>query len=114
MKPLDQVRNVRAGQNRKTPGLIEQEEVFLRHYALIPEMRPMLRIVRRFRKLVVGYSKHHPERIKVQADLIAARRKTKLTLLSRNGTASADARYKLPQPERYIIKICIDGNHGKC
>ncbi len=60
------------------PGLAEQGEVFLRHYEMIAEMRPMKKSVRYFRKFAVGYSRHHPERKKVQADLIAARTKDEL------------------------------------
>ena len=60
------------------PGLAEQGEVFLRHYELIAEMRPMSKSVRYFRKFAVGYSKHHPERKKVQADLIAAKTRDEL------------------------------------
>jgi tRNA-dihydrouridine synthase B len=41
-------------------------------------MRPMLKSVRYFRKFAVGYSRHHPQRKKVQADLIAARSKDEL------------------------------------
>jgi nifR3 family TIM-barrel protein len=65
---------------RKTeaPGLTEQGEVFLRHYELIAKTRPMVKSVRYFRKFAVGYSKHHPERKKVQADLIAARTRDEL------------------------------------
>ncbi len=55
------------------PDLAEQGEVYLRHYEMIAESRPMLKSVRYFRKFAVGYSKHHPERKKVQADLIAAK-----------------------------------------
>ncbi len=55
------------------PGLTEQGEVFLRHYELIAEMRPMKKSVRYFRKFAVGYSRHHPQRKKIQADLIATR-----------------------------------------
>jgi tRNA-dihydrouridine synthase B len=60
------------------PGLTEQGEVYLRHYELIAETRPMKKSVRYFRKFAVGYSRHHPERKKVQADLIAARTKDEL------------------------------------
>jgi nifR3 family TIM-barrel protein len=62
----------------EAPGLIEQGEVFLRHYELIAETRPMVKGVRYFRKFAVGYSRHHPERKKVQADLIAARTRDEL------------------------------------
>ena len=62
----------------ESPGLTEQGEVFLRHYELIAEMRPMKKSVRYFRKFAVGYSKHHPERKKVQADLIAAKTREEL------------------------------------
>jgi len=55
------------------PDLTEQGEVYLRHYEMIAESRPMLKSVRYFRKFAVGYSKHHPERKKIQADLIAAK-----------------------------------------
>ncbi len=55
------------------PDLTELGEVYLRHYEMIAESRPMLKSVRYFRKFAVGYSKHHPERKKVQADLIAAK-----------------------------------------
>ncbi|MFQ5687776.1 MAG: tRNA dihydrouridine synthase [Candidatus Scalindua sp.] len=60
------------------PGLAEQGEVFLRHYELIAEMRTMKKSVRYFRKFAVGYSRHHPVRKKVQADLIAARSRDEL------------------------------------
>jgi tRNA-dihydrouridine synthase B len=60
------------------PCLTEQGEVYLRHYELIAETRPMLKGVRYFRKFAVGYSRHHPQRKKVQADLIAARTKDEL------------------------------------
>jgi nifR3 family TIM-barrel protein len=60
------------------PGLTEQGEVFLRHYELIAEIRPMKKSVRYFRKFAVGYSKHHTERKKVQADLIAAKTRDEL------------------------------------
>ena len=58
------------------PGLTEQGKVFLRHYELIAEMRPTKKSVRYFRKFTVGYSRHHPQRKKVQADLIAPRTKS--------------------------------------
>ena len=54
----------RQDQNRIGPSLTEQGEVYLRHYELIAEMRPMSKSVRYFRKFAVGYSKHHPERKK--------------------------------------------------
>ena len=60
------------------PDLTEQGEVLLKHYEMIAEFRPMLKSVRYFRKFVVGYSKHHPERKKVQADLIAAKKRDEL------------------------------------
>jgi len=60
------------------PSLIEQGEVYLQHYELIEEMRPMIKSVRYFRKFAVGYSKRHPQRKMVQADLIAARSKNDL------------------------------------
>jgi tRNA-dihydrouridine synthase B len=60
------------------PSLVEQGEVYLKHYELIEEMRPMLKSIRYFRKFAVGYSKHHPQRKLVQADLIAARNKNDL------------------------------------
>ncbi|MCP4277623.1 MAG: tRNA-dihydrouridine synthase family protein, partial [Gammaproteobacteria bacterium] len=44
------------------PDLTEQGEVYLKHYEMIAESRPMLKSVRYFRKFAVGYSKHHPER----------------------------------------------------
>jgi len=52
--------------------------VYLKHYELIAEMLPMKKSVRYFRKFAVGYSKHHPERKKVQADLIAAKTREEL------------------------------------
>ncbi|GAX59848.1 tRNA-dihydrouridine synthase [Candidatus Scalindua japonica] len=55
------------------PQLTEQGEVYLKHYEMIAETRPMLKSVRYFRKFAVGYSKHHPQRKLVQADLIAAK-----------------------------------------
>ncbi len=60
------------------PSLTEQGEVYLKHYELIEEMRPMIKSIRYFRKFAVGYSKHHPHRKMVQADLIAARNKNDL------------------------------------
>lgn len=60
------------------PDLTEQGEVYLKHYELIAETRPMLKSVRYFRKFAVGYSKHHPQRKMVQADLIAARSRDEL------------------------------------
>ncbi len=60
------------------PDLTEQGDVYLRHYEMIAESRQMLKSVRYFRKFAVGYSKHHPERKKVQADLIAAKNKDDL------------------------------------
>jgi tRNA-dihydrouridine synthase len=60
------------------PDLTEQGEVYLKHYEMIAESRPMLKSVRYFRKFAVGYSKHHPQRKMVQADLIAARNRDEL------------------------------------
>jgi nifR3 family TIM-barrel protein len=60
------------------PGLTEQGEVYLKHYELIAEMLPMRKSVRYFRKFAVGYGKHHPERKRVQADLIAAKTREEL------------------------------------
>ncbi len=60
------------------PSLAEQGEVYLKHYELIEETRPMIKSVRYFRKFAVGYSKHHPHRKMVQADLITARNKNDL------------------------------------
>jgi len=60
------------------PDLTEQGEVLLRHYEMIAESRPMLRSIRYFRKFAVGYSKHHPKRKMVQADLIAAKKRDEL------------------------------------
>ncbi len=60
------------------PDLTEQGEVYLKHYELIAETRPMLKSVRYFRKFAVGYCKHHPQRKMVQADLIAARSRDEL------------------------------------
>ncbi len=62
----------------KGPSLVEQGKVYLKHYELIEEMRPMIKSIRYFRKFAVGYSKHHPQRKMVQADLIAARNKDDL------------------------------------
>ncbi len=41
-------------------------------------MRPMLKGVKYFRKFAVGYSRHHPQRKKVQADLKAAKTRDEL------------------------------------
>ncbi|MDR4498726.1 MAG: tRNA-dihydrouridine synthase family protein [Candidatus Scalindua sp.] len=60
------------------PALTEQGEVFLRHYELIAEIRPMLKSVRYFRKFAVGYCRRHPQRRQVQAELIAARNRDEL------------------------------------
>ena len=60
------------------PDLTEQGEVLLRHYEMIAESRPMLKSIRYFRKFAVGYSKHHPQRKMIQADLIAAKSKDDL------------------------------------
>ena len=60
------------------PSLAEQGEIYLKHYELIEEIRPMIKSIRYFRKFAVGYSKHHPQRKMVQADLIAARNKNDL------------------------------------
>ncbi|MBT7589660.1 MAG: tRNA-dihydrouridine synthase family protein [Candidatus Scalindua sp.] len=60
------------------PDLTEQGEVLLRHYEMIAESRPMLKSIRYFRKFAVGYSKHHPKRKMVQADLIAAKKRDEL------------------------------------
>lgn len=60
------------------PDLKEQGEVYLRHYEMVAESRPMLKSVRYFRKFAVGYSKHHPQRKMVQADLIAAKKKDEI------------------------------------
>ncbi len=60
------------------PDLTEQGEVYLKHYEMIAESRPMLKSVRYFRKFAVGYSKHHPQRKMVQTDLIAARNRDEL------------------------------------
>ncbi len=60
------------------PSLSEQGEIYLKHYELIAEIFPMLKSVRYFRKFAVGYSKHHPQRKMVQADLIAARNRDEL------------------------------------
>ena len=62
----------------KKPDLTEQGEVFLRHYEMIAESRPMLKSVRYFRKFAVGYSKHHPQRKMVQSDLIEAKSRNEL------------------------------------
>lgn len=62
----------------EAPSLAEQGEVYLKHYELIEELRPMIKSVRYFRKFAAGYSKHHPERKMVQADLIAAKNKDDL------------------------------------
>lgn len=62
----------------ENPDLTEQGEVLLRHYEMIAESRPMLRSIRYFRKFAVGYSKHHPKRKMVQADLIAAKKRDEL------------------------------------
>jgi len=55
------------------PSLTEQGEVYLEHYEMIAETRPMLKSVRYFRKFSVGYCKNHPQRKMIQADLIAAK-----------------------------------------
>ena len=60
------------------PSLTEQGEVYLKHYELIAETRPMLKSIRYFRKFSVGYCKHHPQRKMIQADLIAARNRDEL------------------------------------
>ena len=57
----------------KRPSLTEQGEVYLKHYEMIAETRPMLKSVRYFRKFSVGYCKNHPQRKMIQADLIAAK-----------------------------------------
>ncbi len=62
----------------KRPDLTEQGEVYLKHYELIAESRPMLKSIRYFRKFSVGYCKHHPQRKMIQADLIAARSRDEL------------------------------------
>ncbi len=60
------------------PSLTEQGEVYLKHYELIAETRPMLKSIRYFRKFSVGYCKHHPQRKMIQTDLIAARSRDEL------------------------------------
>ncbi len=62
----------------KMPDLTEQGEVYLRHYEMIAESRPMLKSIRYFRKFAVGYSKHHPQRKMVQAELIAVKSRDEL------------------------------------
>jgi len=60
------------------PDLKEQGEVYLKHYELIAERRPMLKSIRYFRKFSVGYCRYHPQRKMTQADLIAARNRDEL------------------------------------
>ncbi|MGR3301179.1 MAG: hypothetical protein ACUZ8I_01610 [Candidatus Scalindua sp.] len=88
------------------PGLTEQGKVFLRHYELIAEMRPMRKSVRYFRKFAVGYSRHHPQHKKVQADLIAPRLSASLLGGDKKRPCPSGRRGGQAQGERRTLRCC--------
>jgi tRNA-dihydrouridine synthase B len=56
------------------PPLKEQGEVILRHFEMILEMHPEIKAIRYFRKFAVGYCRRHPQRKKVQMELMECRK----------------------------------------
>jgi nifR3 family TIM-barrel protein len=56
------------------PPLKEQGQVMLRHFEMLLEMRPGIRAIRYFRKFAVGYCRRHPQRKRVQMELMACRK----------------------------------------
>ena len=55
-----------------SPEIYEQGRVITDHFDLLLELYQPRKAVRYFRKFSIHYSKHHPERKKVQRDLLAA------------------------------------------
>ena len=66
------------------PGIAEQGEVMLRHFEMIAQTREIIKAVRFFRKFSVGYCKHHPQRKKVQADLLSAQNEQQVLAAIKN------------------------------
>jgi tRNA-dihydrouridine synthase B len=60
------------------PSIAEQGTVMLRHFEMICQTRTPKKAIPYFRKFIVGYSKRHPQRKSVQAELMAARNKEQL------------------------------------
>ncbi len=54
------------------PTVYEQGKVILRHFKWVAQLYKQSKAVRYFRKFIVGYCKLHPQRKKVQRDLLAA------------------------------------------
>jgi nifR3 family TIM-barrel protein len=57
------------------PGLAEQGQVILEHFNMLTEMKVVRKVIGYFRKFSACYSKRHPQRKKVQSDLLAANTK---------------------------------------
>ena len=55
------------------PSLAEQAKVMLEHFEMVLTLRDETKAVRYFRKFAAGYCKRHPERIKAQLAIMAAR-----------------------------------------
>ena len=55
------------------PDITEQGRVLLDHFKMVAEIRPAIKAIRFFRKFAVGYCKRHPQRKKVQMDIMAAK-----------------------------------------
>jgi len=60
------------------PDIIEQGQVMRRHFEMILERRRMIKGIRYFRKFSVRYCRLHPQRRKVQAELMAAEEKNEV------------------------------------
>lgn len=66
------------------PDITEQGKIMLKHFEMIAQTRDIIKAVRFFRKFSVGYCKLHPQRKKVQADLLAAKDKLQLMAAIKN------------------------------
>jgi nifR3 family TIM-barrel protein len=60
------------------PTITEQGKVIRRHFEMILERRRMIKGIRYFRKFSVRYCRLHPQRRKVQAELMAAEDKNEV------------------------------------
>ncbi len=61
------------------PDITEQGRVLLDHFKMVAEIRPAIKAIRFFRKFAVGYCKRHPQRKKVQMDIMAAKTYEQMT-----------------------------------
>ena len=75
---FQQLRAVLSDSETSQPDLAQQRQTILKHYEMIEQIYKHPKSVRFFRKFIAGYCKVHPQRKKVQIDLLAAKNRKQL------------------------------------